>query len=518
MSINQSRTYKTLRNSGVAIVLFIVELVLNFISRKVFLDCLGTEILGINTTAKSILQCLNLVELGIGSAIAVTLYKPLLNDDKSAIKEIVALQGWFYKKVAFVVICLSALVMAFFPFIFAKSNLPLWYAYSTFITFLYSSLLGYFVNYKQVVLSADQQDYKIQLTFRLPNLVKVLVQTILIFRFRSNGYIIWIVCEICFSTLCAFLLQKSVNHSFPYLNTSTDAGRALASKYPEVLQKVKQLFFHKFGAFALSQTSPLIIYAYTTLSLVTLYGNYQIITAGLFALLNAVFNSIGAGIGNLVAENNKERIMLVFRELFSSRFWLVSTISFCLFYLCDPFISLWVGEQYLLDKVTVVLIVIIFFINTSRRVVDDYLAAYGLFKDIWAPIVEASLNIGLSILFGHFWGIHGILLGVIVSLVVVILIWKPYFLFTNALSTSVLLYVKLYLKHILLLVVAWVIEWQLIKFFRINPSDSYFSFVLYAILLMGSFALIEFFLLYLFEQGTRDFYNRMTGFLKIKRR
>ena len=158
----ESRTAKSIKNSIVALAFYFINLILQFFSRKIFLECLGTEILGLNTTATNLLQFLNLAELGIGSAIACTLYKPILEKDTQTINEILSLQGWMYRHIALVVGSGALILMAFFPLIFAKMPLPLWYAYASFSALLVSALLSYFVNYKQVALSADQKDYKIQ--------------------------------------------------------------------------------------------------------------------------------------------------------------------------------------------------------------------------------------------------------------------------------------------------------------------------------------------------------------------
>ena len=72
-----------------------------------------------------------------------------------------------------------------------------------------------------------------------------------------------------------------------------------------------------------------------------------------------------------------------------------------------------------------------------RVVVDTFINSYGLFQDIWAPLVESILNLGCSIGLGYFYGLHGILGGVIFSQVIVIFIWKPYFLFSQGLKLSI---------------------------------------------------------------------------------
>ena len=115
-----------MRNAQIAFLYYCINLILQFFSRKIFLDHLGTEVLGLNTTATNLLQFLNLAELGIGSAIACTLYKPLFDRDTNTINEIVSLQGWMYRRIAYFVGGGAVLLMGFFPWIFAKMPLPLW--------------------------------------------------------------------------------------------------------------------------------------------------------------------------------------------------------------------------------------------------------------------------------------------------------------------------------------------------------------------------------------------------------
>ena len=337
-----------------ALVFYFINLILQFFSRKIFLDYLGAEVLGLNTTATNLLQFLNLAELGVGSAISCTLYKPLAEKDTDTINEIVSLQGWLYRRIAWIVIVGSVVLMAFFPWIFAKMPLPLWYAYASFGVLLVSALLSYFVNYKQIVLSADQQEYRIQYTYKASMLAKLLCQ-ILAIRYLPNGYVWWLVLEVVFAVVASVALNRVIARTYPYLETDMDRGKELAKKYPDILTKVKQLFFHKIGGFALSQTSPIIIYAYTTLTVVALYGNYMLIIMGGQTLMTAIFNSMNAGIGNLVAEGNRERILAVFEELFSIRFLFTCVMCFGVFILTPSFIILWIGNEYVLDSMVLLL-------------------------------------------------------------------------------------------------------------------------------------------------------------------
>lgn len=46
---------------------------------------MGVEYLGLNSLFTSILQVLNLAELGVGSAMVYSMYKPIAENDKSTI-------------------------------------------------------------------------------------------------------------------------------------------------------------------------------------------------------------------------------------------------------------------------------------------------------------------------------------------------------------------------------------------------------------------------------------------------
>lgn len=503
----ESRTYKSIKNSTVALSVFVINLLLQFISRRVFIDCLGTEVLGLNTTAISLLQFLNLAELGVGAAIMSSLYSPLSNNDFIVVSEIVSVQGWLYRNIAFFIMGGSAILMLFFPLIFAKMELPLWYAYATFSVLLFSSLLSYFVNYKQIVLSADQKEYKIQYSFRVVLLIKLIAQIIAVMTFK-NGYIWWLFLEFLFAIFSSIALNITVRRTYPQLKTSVKEGRELSKKYPIITTRIKQFFFHKIAGFALTQSSPLVIYAYTTLTTVAIYGNYMIVVNGALSLLNAIFNGMAASVGNLVAEGKKERLLKVFNELLTSRFFIVGSCAFIIFELADGLITHWLGAELLLSHTTLFLIVTLFFLNTVRSVVDSFINAYGLFRDIWAPIVEATLNLSLSVLLGFFYGINGVLSGVLISLLVIVYTWKPYFLFHYALHTSVMSYVKIFVKLLFIMSIAMALSHLVIDALPLNSVGSLLHFGILVIAAPLIFIVVYFSMLWFFEKSMRTFIYR----------
>ena len=511
-----SRTSKGLKNSKVALLYYIIEMVLGFISRTVFIRYIGADVLGLNTTANNLLQFLNLAELGIGTAVAFSLYKPLADDDRQSISEIISIQGWLYRRIALVVAAGALLLMAFFPIFFKKMELPLWYAYASFGALLYTALLTYFFNYKQVILTASQQEYKIAYSYKSLMMARNIAQ-ILSMIYLPNGYVWWLVLQVVFGTLATISLHLMVKRTFPYLSeVTTKVGKELRQKYAIIITKIKQLFFHKVAGYVLSQTSPLIIYAYANLTLVAIYGNYMLIVLGITMLMQSVFNGVAAGVGDLIAHGDREHTLRVFKEIFTSRFLIATTFCYCLYILADQFVNLWVGPGYLLSTPTLIVIIAIMYMQLMRTVVDNFIQGYGMFADIWAPIAEAIINVSLSILLGYFFGITGILSGVLISLVLIVGIWKPIYLFHWGMKIDLMRYVELYVKH--LLVFAFVAYFTTVGLNEILlEADNFAKFAINAVITVTVFVFFEGFLLWLIAPEMRAFLRRLIELLPIKK-
>jgi len=510
-----SRAVRSIKNVQIALFFYVVNLILQFFSRKIFLNYLGAEILGLNSTAQNLIGFLNLAELGIGSAIAFTLYKPIYQRDIQSINEIVTIQGWFYRKVAGIIIIAACTLMYFFPMIFAKTQLSLWYAYSSFIVLLISALLSYYVNYKQIVLVADQKEYKVTLCVQGGKVLKVILQIIAIL-FLANGYLFWLAIELLMSFVIAYFLNLTIRKEYPWLVISIVEGKRLNKKYPQIIKKTKQLFIHQISAFALSQTSPLIIFAYTSLTLVAIYGNYMLIISGILLLVKSLFRGMSAGIGSLVAEANKNKIKSFYWECVAVHFWTASVLCFGLFMLTRSFIILWIGEEYVLSQSSLYLLLIYTFLVITRAS-DYFISAYGLFQDVWAALVEAILNIGCSIFFGFYWGLNGIILGVVLSLFLVIFCWKPYFLFKYGFRESIKEYILKCVKYMLLIALSFIFSYYSYHYFFSIEVNHFIWWIIKMCLCMGIYIVISIPLFLLFDLNLRHFFSRIILFFRRKK-
>lgn len=423
-----SRVKKSLLNAEVNLIFYFLTLFLVFYSRKVFLDHLGADFIGLSGTLSNILGYLNLAELGIGAAISYNLYKPLQENNRAKIAEVVSLFGYFYSVIGFIIFGVGLVISLFFPIIFGYSGVGMGIVYYTFFSILASSLIGYFINYREILLNADQKKYLVTAYYQSAGLIKTVIQIIVAY-FSSNPFY-WVTIEFLFSIIGCIILNWRINKEYPWLVTNKKKGKLLVKEYSGVIVTIKQIFIHKIKDFILTRSDQLFVFCFVSLKMVAYYGNYTIIISRFGNLFSAVLDSIQASVGNLIAEGDQKKIMKVFWELMTIRHFVTCIICFGVFHYIESFITLWLGEEYILEKNVLILLIIYQYISGSRGAVDAFNLAHGLYADTWAAWTELIINVLVTLVAGYYWGLVGLLLGKIISTVTIIVFWKPYYLFT----------------------------------------------------------------------------------------
>lgn len=501
------RVHKSMLNAEVNLVFYFLSLFFAFFSRKIFLDCLGAEFIGLTGTLNSILGYLNLSELGISACVGYFLFKPLQSNNRQEIQEILSLLGYLYNWIGAIIFGGAVIVSLFFPLIFAKAELGFGIIYFAFYSFLGSSLIGYFINYRQILLSADQKNYLVAIYYQSANLAKIALQILLAYHYR-NLYL-WVAVEFLFGIIGCIILNWKINKEYPWLKVNKKEGKALLRKYPEIITKTKQVFIHKIKDFVLVRSDELFIFLFVSLKMVAYYGNYMIIISKLISLFSAVTGSVGASIGNLVAEGNKERMMSIFWEYTTIQHTIATILCFALYNFLEPFVAHWLGTEYIMDHQILVLLVIFIYITNSRGSVDAFNYAHGLYADVWSAWAELIINVTITIVCGFQWGISGILLGKIVSLFAIVVLWKPYYLFTSGFKEPALIYWKGVMRNYAISALSFFSSTFILYQIPINPYQTIWSWIEYAAIGMVIFLAIDLTLTLLFAKGAKDSIKRI---------
>lgn len=510
-----SRVKKSLKNAKVGVFFFIASIFVQFFSRKLFLDNLGDEFIGLETTLRSVLSFLNLAELGIGTAIGFTLYKPIFDENHNEINKIIALLGVLYRRIGYIIIGVGVIVSLFFPLIFGETAFSLILVYFVFYTLLTSTLLSYFANYHQSLLGADQKGYIIQGYFQTLIIIRVILQA-LVAVFLKDFYV-YIILELIFSIIYSVLLRKKVKTEYPWLIINSTQKAEIIKEYPDIIKKIKQVFVHKMGSFVKNGTDNILVFALVNVQSVAFFGNYQLILTKLGGLVKMAFAGTGSAVGNLIAEDDEQNIKKVFWELMAIQFFIAGFFSLILYFTMEPFILLWLGAKYILAKTTLILLVANFFIYQISSTVERFKNAYGLYQDTWAAATEAILNLTISLICGSIWGIDGIILGTLVSLILMVVIWKPYFLYKNGFKKSV----WLYWQGVLPLVVVFCVSAFLVSlvanyYVYDREASNFFNWILYALIITSIVALFYGTLMFVFIKGFKVFVFRMKDLIMKK--
>ena len=399
------RVHRSIMNIKVGMLFYILSLILAFFSRKVFLDCLGAEFIGLTGMLMNIMSFLSIAELGIGTSIAYFLYKPLQEDNHERINEVMSMLSFLYRCIGLFIVAGGVVVSIFFPWWFGNLSTGLPLVYFAFYTFLTTTAMWYLFNYRQLLVAANQKQYLVSAYFQTINIVQSITQILLAYYFRNLW--LWIVVGLVFN-----IIGVSTGNS---LNDIIIEGRQKLKQYPEVLKKTRQVFIQKIKDFILYRSDEILVGTFVSVTQVAFYGNYMIIINKLIYLVNILGDGMSAGVGNLLAEGNEKNIMKVFWEITATRFFIMGMVIFPLLLFVQPLIACWVGPEYQLSSLIAYLLIFNLFLRLQYATVHLFIGSAGLFGDVWTSWAELIINLTVTLTLAPFFGIVGILLGKIIS-------------------------------------------------------------------------------------------------------
>ena len=510
------RVHRSLMNIKVGMIFYVLSLFLAFFSRKVFLDCLGAEFIGLTGMLKNIMSFLSVAELGIGTSIVFFLYKPLQEDNHEKINEVMSMLAFLYRCIGGVIGLGGLIVSIFFPWWFSNLTTGLSLVYFAFYSFLASSVAGYIFNYKQLLVSANQKQYLVSAYFQTIGIVQSLVQILLAYYYRNLW--LWVVVGLVFTIIGIIVFNYRIRQLYPWLRVNLSEGRKNLKKYPEVLKKTRQIFVQKIKDFILYKSDEILVGAFVSVVKVAFYGNYTMIINKFLYLVNILSDGLSAGVGNLLAEGNEKHIMKIYWEMTAARFFILGIIIFPLLLFLQPFIGCWLGQQYQLSEVIVYLLIFNLFIRLQPAAVYIFLGSAGLFADVWAAWAELILNLTITLLLAPSYGIVGILLGKTISFSLISIFWKPYYLFSQGFHKSVWEYWRgMTVYYILFSLFAALSLW--LKYAFINDTaESFKSLIFYAFVIYIPLIAAYFILLFQFTQGMKFFVARKTAIYNFVQR
>lgn len=440
------RIKKSIINVGISILSLLITFVPNMVVRKLFLDSLGNEILGLVSLYSNISSWLCIIEMGIGSAIIFSLYKPYYTGDYNKVSAYIKYYKKFYRYIA-VVLLFSSIVIAPYIRFFINENINTNLVSTGFILFMFNTFMSYMFSYRFCILNVAQESYKITISVTLSKLIISILQ-ILILNIYPNIYI-YLLIQILVNLVYYLNINKYIyirNKNIFELN-----GSLSKLERAELTKNTGALFMHNIGSLVMNSTDNILISKYIGLNTLAKYTNYQIILAMVQNVVASVFNGITASIGNLISESDNKKIYNTFKNITFVNFWLTSFLVITLYNTLEQFIIMWVGKENLIDRSTFIILLLNIYIWCMRRSVEIFKSAGGIFyQDKYAPIFESLINLSISIYLVNKVGLVGIFLGTMCSNLLVVFWIKPYVLYKYLFKKNVLEYFYIYFKYLLI--------------------------------------------------------------------
>lgn len=509
-----SRVALTIKNAWIALVFQLFYVITQFFSRDIFLEKLGDSFIGTVETLKSILQFLNLSELGIGAAVGFSLYRPIYENNREKINEIIGYLGFLYKRIGFFVLISATLLMMFFPLFFKNTDINLPIIYFLFIALLVSNLISYFFAYYMFLLEADQKGY-MNITIGQSVFVFRLVLQCIVLIYLDD-IVLWILVELLTPFIYIFILRKKIRHVYPWLKFNLKVTKEIRDNNKALLKKIKQLSFHKLGTFVSNSTDNIIIFSFINPATVAFVGNYQMVMNNINLLVGKLFEGTNAGVGNLVAENEIKNMLKVFWEFMALRFFIAGCSSILLFIGFDSLISLWLGDKYILSEAVLLALIIIFFMLQVRQPIDSFKQAYGLYDDIWSPVIQSVINLVFSIMFVLKYGVLGVFLGTIISQFIIVMLWRPYYVFKFGFKINHWLYWKGFGLHLVYFGVTMLLYHLVAQYLFLEKSSNILNLFIELVMFGLLFFSIYFIILTLFSNGFKNLLIRFYELIRKK--
>lgn len=455
------RTKNATRNMIFGVLLKIYQILIPFIMRTVMLYYLGEKYLGLNSLFTSILQVLNLAELGVGSAMVYSMYKPIVEDDTQTICSLMRLYRTYYRFIGGFIAVVGLIVTPFVPKLIKGTLPPDMNVYVLYLLNLGATVLSYWLfAYKNSLLSAHQRGDVSSKVSLITNTVQYALQ-ILVLIFLKNYY---------FYLIIALLIQIITNISTAIVVNKMYPDYKPVGKLPEesikkINGRIRDLFTSKLGSVIVNSVDSVVISAFLGLTVLAVYQNYFFILSSIIGIVGIVFGACTAGIGNSIITETKEKNFKDLNKLTFIISWIAGFCCCCFLSVYQPFMKIWAGERLMLKFSAVICFCVYFFVYEINQLLNMYKDAAGIWhEDRFRPLVTALSNLIMNLILVQFIGIYGIILSTVLSMLFVGMPWLLHNLFTVLFDKKQLIpYLKHIFKYVFVVLVSCVITYSIVR-------------------------------------------------------
>ncbi len=441
--MQNSRTSNVVKNSGANILHKLVQIIVQFALRTVIIQILGREYAGISTLFTDILQVLSLLDLGMGTALAYALYKPVAEDNTDRINALMNFYRRAYMLIGTLVFGIGILLVPFLDYLVKdvpniREDIRIIYA-----AYVLTSAMSYFFVYRTIIFRARQEARVISLVRTVITVIEGVFE--IVFLIITKQFYVYLFLHFVFTFGTNAVLSYIAGHRHDRYFNNKKAELA-PQEVRSMFKDISALAIYKISGVVIYSTDSIVISAFISTQQVAVIGNFNMIINGLRTGVEQIVESVKAGIGNLAATSGTEQQKKVFDKMNFIAFWTACVLCTCLFVLLNPFVGeIWLDAGYYLPQPVIAVLTVNFYIAIMVYPVETFRTANGLFiQGKYRPAIMAVLNILLDLVFVVRWGIIGVLAATTVSRLLTQVWYDPYLVYSRVFKQRVRQYLADY--------------------------------------------------------------------------
>lgn len=421
------RTKNASRNIVFGVILKAYQILVPFLMRTAMIYLMGVQYLGLNSLFTSVLQVLNLAELGVGSAMVYSMYKPIAEDDDTTICALMKLYRTYYRVIGLIIAVVGCALTPFIPYLI-KSDVPTGInIYILYLLNLGATVLSYWLfAYKNSILQAHQRTDVVSKVTLITSTIQYGLQLLVLWAFHN--YYLYVIVMLATQALTNIVTAVCADKLYPQFKPR---GKVDKIQVQRINQRIRDLFTSKIGSIIYDSADTIVISSFLGLTALAVYQNYFFISKSITGIIAVVFTACMAGIGNSIVVESKEKNYQDLNKFTFIITWVAGFCSVCLLCIYQPFMELWVGKDLMLSLPAVVCFVIYFYVRQFNSLFNLYKDASGMWhEDRFRPLVAALTNLVLNLILVQFIGIYGVVLCTVFSILCVGMPWLMHNLFT----------------------------------------------------------------------------------------
>jgi O-antigen/teichoic acid export membrane protein len=479
--LSKNRAKKLALNTVTSLALQFITLICGFILPRLILESYGSDVNGLVNSVTQFLGVVSLLDLGVGTVVQSSLYKPLADRDNTQISKIYVSATKFFKRLAVILLVYVVVLIGIYPFIVNKS-FGFVYTATLIVAISISSFAQYYFGIvNSLLLSADQKGY-IQYSAQIITLIVNTIACVVLIKVGCSIQIVKFTTSLIFITR-PFFLNWYVRHNYSINKKITYEEEPIKQKWNGMAQH--------FAAYVLNGTDNIVLTLFSTLADVSIYFVYNLVINGVFMIITSLTSGFTSYFGNLWARQEKENL----KNKFKFFEWIVHTSTVLIFGCTGMLIlkfvkvyTLGINDAEYVQPLFATVITIAFAVRSLRIPYNYLILSAGHYKQTQSNyIIAMFLNIVISIIAVKKYGLVGVACGTLIAMLYQTL-WMAWYDYKNLINFKITRFIKQVSIDVIIVIIGFFTT------FKVEVGTvNYISWLLQAIIVFAVWSVVVFF-------------------------